>query len=192
MNYYSQCGEDKWIEENLHPPMGNFCEVGAFDGVKSSNTKHFEEIGWGGLCIEADPFVAGQCCFNRKCWSMCATIGRNYVESFARFHINPDDHGLSGVAASGRQIITPVVRLDDALNTVWIAPNPNLYLLSIDTEGTELDVWSTIGNWRPHIVIMEYQTCDNPPKDKEIGKQMAYDMYEEVHRTQYNIIYKLL
>ena len=36
--YYSEFGEDRWIEENLKPAVGTFCEVGALDGIQSTET----------------------------------------------------------------------------------------------------------------------------------------------------------
>ena len=45
MTGFSQCGEDRWIAENLKPEIGVFCEVGAFNGIGCSNTLMFEELG---------------------------------------------------------------------------------------------------------------------------------------------------
>ena len=51
MSYYSQHGEDKYIE-SLFPEKEGVCiEVGAYDGITLSNTLHFEQKGWTALCI---------------------------------------------------------------------------------------------------------------------------------------------
>ena len=64
-----------------------------------------------------------------------------------------------------------------------------LGLLSVDTEGTELEVWQSIGKIRPHIVIMEHQTFNEPSQIDAIVMQMTADGYKEVHRTAYNLIF---
>jgi FkbM family methyltransferase len=55
-NYYSQHGEDYLLDLMFAGKNdGFFVEVGCIDGKRFSNTLHFEEKGWRGLCIEAHP-----------------------------------------------------------------------------------------------------------------------------------------
>lgn len=49
--YYSQAGEDKFLEKLL-PDKGFFVDIGAYDGLKFSNTKRFYDKGWSGLAVE--------------------------------------------------------------------------------------------------------------------------------------------
>ncbi len=184
MSYHSQCGEDKWIDENLNLSIGTFCEVGAYDGILSSNTLHFEQYGWRGLLFEPDPEMFYMCVDNRQSPCLCLCAGSEMRA--VTFNVNPDDHGLSGLIRPGKPINHLQVRLDDFLKIFHLS---KLNFLSIDTEGTELDVWKGIGEIRPGIVMMEYQTCDLPPQDKQIVEQMKLDGYREVHRTQYNLIF---
>ena len=184
MSYYSQCGEDKWIEENLHPQVGTFCEVGAYNGVLSSNTLHFEEQGWRGILIEPDPLLATYCRDKRSNSKVfCCAAG---YPGISMFPINEADRGLSGFNRPGKPIPVIIVPLWQILS---FFSTQGINLLSIDTEGTELEVWETVGFYRPEIVLMEYQTCDEPPKDKLIVERMARTGYKEVHRTQYNLIF---
>ena len=56
--YYSQGGEDKYAVENFFRGLehGTYLEMGAFDGVKFSNTLHLRKAqGWRGLLIEPNP-----------------------------------------------------------------------------------------------------------------------------------------
>jgi FkbM family methyltransferase len=187
MNYYSQHGEDKWIEENLKPEVGTFCEVGAFDGVLSSNTLHFEEIGWKGLLIEPDPIVAAQCAKNRKSqvWTGAVASNKN-----RQFFVNEQDRGLSGFSRPGIHAFVNVHTLSHILDQCGFR---KVDLLSIDTEGSEIDVWSTLyhsKSW-PKIVIMEYWTLPETPDPDRIIKRMARDGYREVHRTTCNLIFTL-
>jgi len=51
--YYGQRETDKIIEQYFIGKTNGLCiEVGAYDGIKGSNTKFFEDIGWNCLCIE--------------------------------------------------------------------------------------------------------------------------------------------
>lgn len=177
--FYSQHGEDRWISENLKPGIGTFCEVGAYDGVACSNTLHFEQLGWSGILVEPDPFLAAQCIANRKAKVWCCAAG---MEGHGTFFIN-EDRGASGFNSTGKPITVLIKRLD------WLLGNQPVDLVSIDTEGTEIEVWESLGSIKPRIVIMEYQTFDKPPKNKEITAILNHDGYHAVHRTPSNLIF---
>lgn len=185
MQFFSQFGEDRWIREQLNPPGGSFCEVGAFDGVASSNTLHFEQQGWDGLVIEADPMNAAKCLVTRRAVTWCCAAG---LDGYRPFFLNQEDRGQSGLTRPGKPMPVIVVRLETLIERAGFR---HVNLLSIDTEGSELEVWSTIGGVRPEIVIMEYLTADTAPRDKEIVYQMTKDGYKEAYRTQANIIFLL-
>jgi len=56
--YYSQCGEDEYLNTNYFKNLrgGTFLEMGALDGITYSNTKFFEDtLGWTGVLIEPHP-----------------------------------------------------------------------------------------------------------------------------------------
>jgi len=51
--YYGQWHTDKIIESYFPNQKYGICiEVGAANGIKGSNTKYFENLGWNVLCIE--------------------------------------------------------------------------------------------------------------------------------------------
>ena len=55
-DYYSQNGEDFILDQMFAGKTdGVFVEVGCIDGKRFSNTFHFEQKGWKGICIEAHP-----------------------------------------------------------------------------------------------------------------------------------------
>ncbi len=190
--YHSQYGEDKWIRENLNPPPGLFVEVGAFDGIVASNTLHFEKNNWHGFLVEADPELAGKSLANRIAPTICGAVGLPIPvmppHPFRPFHVNTRDRGLSGLKCPGdKTILAPIFPLSAIIDLIPAAVP--IGILSIDTEGTELEVWNTRGFRNPTIVIMEYQTCENPPNDAAIVEQMTKDGYKEVHRTACNLIF---
>ena len=56
--YYSQCGEDVFLNNNIfkNKKNGIYIELGALDGVLYSNTKFFQDsLGWHGILIEPHP-----------------------------------------------------------------------------------------------------------------------------------------
>jgi FkbM family methyltransferase len=57
--YYSQDGEDKFLNDNYfhNKRNGIYVELGALDGVLYSNTKFFEDkLNWKGILIEPNPY----------------------------------------------------------------------------------------------------------------------------------------
>lgn len=184
--HWSQHGEDLWIAEHLNiPEKGIFVEVGAYDGVLSSNTLFFERKGWTGILIEPDPKTCGACMQNRKARTLCMAV--NAKEGWQEFHINTEDRGLSGLDRPG----FPVTIFASPLKLLIreFLDSDHIDLLSIDTEGTELDVWESIGSIRPTIVIIEYNTLGLPLKDEEIIARFIKDGYFQVHRTETNLIF---
>ncbi|MFM6153396.1 MAG: FkbM family methyltransferase, partial [Sphaerospermopsis kisseleviana] len=66
LSTYSQHGEELYIWQLLDFKLdGFFIEIGAYDGIRLSNSYFFEKIGWKGILIEAHPELAKQCKVNR-------------------------------------------------------------------------------------------------------------------------------
>jgi FkbM family methyltransferase len=67
MTYYSQIGQDRYYIEEILPNLkiehtGRFLDVGAYDGIFTSNTYTLEsELGWTGILVEANPVLADLC-----------------------------------------------------------------------------------------------------------------------------------
>lgn len=185
IDIHAQFGEDIWILENLpHIPINSFCEVGAYDGIESSNTLAFEKRGARGVCIEADNEMAGKCMKNRIVPVLCCAVGKE--EGTALFYVNHGARGNSGLARPGTPENVPVYTLYSCLKLMGIS---TLDLLSIDTEGTELDVIAGMGPVRPKIIIAEFWTQPNPPVPDAIKAGIEPLGYKEVHRTDANLIF---
>lgn len=65
---YSQLGADL-VAYALHNGKkdGFYVDIGAHNGVDISNTLLFENLGWEGFCVEANPNTFHALCQNRKC-----------------------------------------------------------------------------------------------------------------------------
>lgn len=187
-NYYSQFQEDKFIYENLKLPRnGTFIDVGAWDGVESSNTKFFEdELGWDGICIEPVRSAWEKCLANRKKTTTCINVAAGERFELVDFHAHPDCAGMSSLIPSPGSVPYKIQMVPVG---AYKSDFSNLTLLSIDTEGTELAVWEGAKSLHPDIVIIEYLTEPHPPRDVEIVAKFDKDGYQEVHRTRANLIF---
>lgn len=193
MKWHSQFGEDLWIWQHLNPPaQGVFVEVGAYDGIASSNTLAFEEMGWTGLCIEPQPDKAKLCRQNRKCITVESAVGCGQgIGQYEKFPVNQADQGASGFGRPGQtKIVVPVVRLSYLIGSLLgVMP----WLLSIDTEGNELDVWQSLltglDKELPRCVIMEYLTLPELPRPELLVSKLTEVGYREAHRTEANLIF---
>lgn len=174
--YYARSGQDKYLNEEIFKGKlnGVFVDLGAYDGVESSNTLFFEEnLGWTGICIEPLPKIYPKLLKNRKttCINVCAS-NRDELAQF--MHVNPairpestrekgrtsNYEKLSGLikfyTESENKIIDNVIKqcggekkiLDVAcinINTILnILPTRKIDLLSLDTEGSELSILKAI------------------------------------------------
>lgn len=189
MRFYSQFSEDSWVYNNLKlPNHGSFIDVGSWDGVESSNTKFFEdELGWEGICIEPVRSAYEKCLANRKKTTRCihAVAGKDFA--FSEFYVNEKEPGLSGMKPNPGCVVK---KMNVVPIWAYYKDFPDLTLLSIDTEGTELDVWAGRGKLTPRIVIIEALTILSPPRWDEVVAQFTQDGYSELHRTTANLIFQ--
>lgn len=190
MNHYqSQCAEDIWLDANWArlglPIAGFFVELGAGDGVHFSNTNWLEkDRGWRGLLIEGDPRNEVKDRPNsivERC-----VIGTGTVS----FGLHPTESYLSGVNRPAPERIEAEARtLTDVLDQHAI---DRVDLISIDTEGNEIEVWKTLdlNRWRPQIAIVELFTWKMPDRSREVFGVMDLDGYELIYKTELNGIFR--
>lgn len=156
MKYTAQHGEDRWMEQNWAelglPEVGTFCEVGACDGILLSNTYWLEHSkGWSGVLIEPEPRWGFMQKMRPKSTLLKIACGRTLAISLGQ---HPDCPSLSGeLRLDVPRVLVPCLPLETCLRDL-----SSLDVLSIDTEGTELDVWATRGRFSPKLVIIEWDT----------------------------------
>lgn len=175
--YYSQCGQDKFIDQRIFKKRKKrfFVDIGAHDGISYSNTYFFEkERGWKGICIEPHPERFKELVANRtaKCFNCCISdvdvktemaflkvdgypemlsglIDKYDKRHFARVLDEIKKHGGS------YEIINVETR-----NFAEVLFGENQFvidLLSIDTEGNELDILKSIpfDEFRISVITVE-------------------------------------
>ena len=190
--YYAQCGEDRWIDENLSlPESGFFVDVGAGDGVTSSNTLTFEQRGWRGLCIDADPRSYLKLLLQRRCAFFSAIRAyEGATEMFLSDRV-PDHTRATGPIGPGRTISVPCVPLGVLLPRLGMCNH--IDLLSVDVEGLELEVLRSfdIESDYPTVIIVEHMTRGLKPQRESLLEFFGRFPYKVVHETEVNLIFSL-
>ena len=193
-NFYSERGEDRTIASVLSNEVPSFfVDVGAYDGLKDSNTYYFELMGWKGICVEPHPHYFPICAKNRpnsRCLNLAAW--------------EKDGHSMEfyGTIPGGASRIG---RLDELKKTLELYPEikvgdpirvqtrtldsifreheiPRGFgLLSIDVEGTEMNVLRglTLVNYLPRFVIIEYNHIEGERSRRPYQRppQILYDYF---------------
>jgi FkbM family methyltransferase len=155
--YYGLDDLDRLIAEHvgLKPP-GTFVELGANDGLRQSNSKHFEEFGWRGLLIEPIPELFAQLVRNRplaRCVN-CACIAdddpRREVTMLYADLMSMVDGAMPrdaqeewltrGEKFAGRPRYPVTVSARTLTSVITSAGLSRVDLLLLDVEGFELEV----------------------------------------------------
>lgn len=201
--YHSEHGQDRWLNENIFKGKtgGVFFECGALDGVRDSNSLFFEnELGWTGLCVEANPVEYASLAQNRKCATEhCALYDTAGVEKFVM--IEGGLVGWSGIdeaiepqhrerieknidTANRQTIDIRTMPLADVLRKHGLT---KIDYLSLDIEGAELKVLSVFPFEEFDIDVFDIENnFDNP----EIEQIMTEFGYRKIARLGVNDIYR--
>ena len=159
----SQYGQDLYIRERFlsHVRCGFFVELGALDGLRHSNTKSFEEMGWNGICIEPHPQPYSELRRNRTCTCVQAVICSDPSSVGAFLAIDPQGPvGLIGlvekydprhsVRIQQECLVAGVSAVEVTLEGKMLRDVfaehevTHVDFLSLDVEGSELDVLRSV------------------------------------------------
>lgn len=209
----AQFGEDRVLWNVFRGrSSGFFVEVGAYDGVSLSNTFFLEQLGWRGLLIEpihelclraaaARPHsrvIHAACGKRESSGTTTFTVAKNVpVLSF----LTADAEHVERCRREGaelEEIQVPLRSLNDILMherrhappecNPWTAKRGwSIDLISIDTEGCELDVLDglDLDRFRPRILVME----NDRPAGRAIEPYLAGRGYRKFHRQKINDFY---
>tara|TARA_R110000823_G_scaffold102276_4_gene219335 strand:- start:621 stop:1259 length:639 start_codon:yes stop_codon:yes gene_type:complete len=182
--YYGQFSTDVLIELFFKNKQHGVCvEVGVANGIRGSNTLYFEKKGWNTLCVEPNPEYFQQAkkirqrVLNYACGATTSTeefsifdIGdKNIMSSLSSLH--PDERLIK----SHKHLINDVKKIQVKVRTLnallELANMPkNIDFISIDTEGTELDVLRglDLNYWNVGLLVVE-----NNFEDPEISEHLS-------------------
>lgn len=209
----AQFGEDRVLWRLFsHRPFGYFIEVGAYNGVDLSNTYFLEQMGWCGVLVEPIRELCEHAAAHRpRSRVIHAACGRPGSASVAPFTValgkpflsflSADDDHVARCRREGAELTTievPVATLDDILlherqhAPAALAPwRPgrgwSIDLVSIDTEGCELDVLEgfNLDRFRPRVLVLE----NDRPAGQAIEPYLASQGYRKIHRRKINDFY---
>lgn len=170
--YYSQSNQDKWVVEFLRfKKNGYFVELGAYDGIQTSNTYYMEKnLGWEGLCVEANPRVYQSLIKNRKSKNVNVALNDYVGECFFL----------------GDKITTHGIKVPcNLLSNVLIENNcpNNIDYLSIDIEGYEYIVLKDFDfdRWNIGMMTIEHNLyCDGDGRKNKIYNLLTKNGFERV------------
>lgn len=171
MKYYGQALQDKYVYETLGT-NGIFVDVGAYDGVQTSNTYLLEQLGWNGICIEAHPQYYKQLQLNRKC---------TCVEKAVTDHAGVVTFGIDSI---GGDKIVNCDSLDNILKQC-LCPRKIDYL-SMDIEGHELTVLKNFPfkSWDINLITIEHNLyCDGPEKKDALYALLTANGFIRTHEN---------
>jgi FkbM family methyltransferase len=189
-NWYSQYGEDQLLAQIFGRTAGLCVEVGANDGVKYSNTKHFEEIGWQCILVEPTPALCRKIRANRngKLFECAASSAEgemllHVVEENDLFSSLEDCSTMAEDLYQNKSKIKSIsvsVRPLDAMLSE--AHAQSIDFVSIDVEGHEISVLGgfDLDRWRPCVVLIE----DKSDLDvTEVERHMVQRGYRRFYRS---------
>lgn len=181
---------------------GTFIEVGAYDGVRFSNTYALEQLGWKGLLVEAHPENAAKCRANRPGSTVeeCAVVGPDSPgqASFTMVLGNGADL-LSGLSLAPEHL-RRCEREGSGLRTVEVSSMTltaimakhgiqQVDFLSIDIEGGELEalLGLDLSLVRPLLILLEANT--QAAKDS-LTKHMLSNRYRFLAQFGVNLMFE--
>ncbi len=196
---YAQNFEDV-VLDRLYPPdhLGFFIDVGAYDPVSTSVTKHFSDRQWRGVNIE--PSLLG---YQRFVAARPRDVNLNVALSSAAgsmtfFEAPEQARGVSTMSAerarayraAGNKLVERVVPVMTLADVCAEHAPGDIDFLSIDVEGHEREVIEG-GDWkrhRPRVVVVEAVTAEGfVPNHQEwepllLGSGYLFGLFDGLNR----------
>lgn len=164
--FYSQAGQDEWVLSKIK--RGYFVDIGAYDGIQTSNTYALEKQGWKGICIEGNLEIFKSLEKNRSSINVHAAVTD---------HKGTIEFGTDRI---GKGIEVPC----DTLNNILMDNNcPEIIdYLSIDIEGHELTVFNSFDfSYRIRLMTVEHNLyCDGPEKKDKLFELLTSKGFNRV------------
>lgn len=199
--YFSINKIDSQLEEIINKEHGFYCELGANNGIRQSNTAHFEFYKkWSGVLIE--PYISNykSCIRNRSkknSFYRAACVSSDYVEKDIELHYidlmsytpatahqltDPETHHKNGLKHLQKNdvakiVVVPAMTLTNILISVK-APK-NMDLLSLDVEGAEINVLEGLDHQEYRFEYMCIESRD------------VKALSEYLERNEYTLVGKL-
>jgi len=193
--YYSQCGQDKYVHEHYFKNCQNgvFIDIGAHNGITYSNTYFFEkEKGWTGICVEPMPQRFAELKISRNCTciqgcisdingpSRLLMVSSPFVNTemlsglFHKYdprHLERVKFEIQQTGGSYQIIDVECYVLNELLEKNGIT---HINFMSIDTEGGEFDILTSIDFTRFKIDVIAIEDNYEDPRFITFLKEKGY------------------
>lgn len=204
---YAQAGEDLIIDfvvQAMQIENVTYLDIGAHHPTKFSNTYLFYKRGFEGVVVEPDPELMApirrvrprDTCVQAGVGVQPAADARLFVMSTRTLNTFSEEEAKRyegmGTQRIEKIIPVPMVTLDEILAERF--PNNEPTLVSIDIEGLDFEVLSTLdlGKYRPPIICVEtlqYSETREEVKDPRIARLMSDHDYFPFGDTYINTIF---
>ena len=191
--FYSQCKQDQFVYETFFKDKkdGFFVEIGADDGVTFSNTLFFEELGWKGICIEPRPTAFAKLIKNRHCFcdkhAIAAEKGSReflivegycqmlsgFVDTYDPVHLKRIERELKQFGGKSYVETVPCISFNELCDTYHAK---KIDLLSVDTEGSELEILKLIDFDHIYIQVIVVENLYGSTAIKELLTKNGYSL----------------
>lgn len=169
--FYSQCGQDKWLIENLFRNRidGVFVDIGAHDGVCFSNSYYMEQLGWSGVAVEPMPHLFEKLNQNRNCQCVNGCISQEagermfrqidgyaemlsgLVDEYEPKHLARIEREIDQHGGSYKEFPVECFTFNTLMTELGVE---KIDYLSIDAEGVELKVLKSIDFSKIEISVL--------------------------------------
>lgn len=200
--FYSQYGQDKYLEEHIFKGYKNgfYVDVGAHDGITINNTLYFEKNNnWNGINIEPINNVFKKLMANRPNdinlnYAICNDEGQReflcntgYTEMISGLKHTFDNRHLhrlqkeNNIKGSSTKIIKVYTK---KLETIFDEHNvSHINYLSIDVEGAEFEVIQSINFDKVFIDVIGFENNYNDVSIP-IVEYLQSKHYRVIHKTK--------
>ena len=203
----SQHGEDVLLWNYFgRKTSGCYLEIGAFDGVKFSNTYFFEAIGWSGILVESVPEFCDRARKNRP-FSKVVNVAvggkerdsvimqvaegdADYIGAFSFVGDGTERDKLARVQARQGRVRAERVACT-TLDAIASELRDSIDFITVDVEGLELEILESfsLGKFEPQVLVVE----DNSHGvDKRVSELLCKNGYVEKYRRGPNVFYARL
>ena len=195
LKYHSQYGQDQYLNDAIFKGKKNgvFVDIGAYDGVTCSNTYFFEKnLGWTGVCFEPIPDIYKKLDTNRKCTTLHACGWKENTKKVFRV-VEGESDMLSGlvdqyspehaerVQRDGKNIHDIEIECLDVNEVLSKDPvYQKIDLLSLDTEGGELEILKHIDFDKYDIKVILVENQYNPAPIRDFLKTKGYGLSQHI------------
>lgn len=206
INDFSQSGEiSKLYPIIADHPSKLVVDVGANDGEKYSNSRSLIQLGWSGILVEPNPHTFQKLKNLYKDSGAKVITVEGAVSNFVgTTRLYADFEGMEGLSLGStieteendwsKKVINRQSHVEvktDILSNVILRSgytSRNFALLSVDTEGHDMEVLEGLGHFRPSVILTERHMWDFK---KTLAKQLLLTTYGYVfaHHIGCNEVY---